>query len=114
MMAADPTGKDFVARFKAGIDFLDGVSDEEKHSLRWTQERAAAQTSYEWRMRDEGRVAENVDSGNLIVQLFVNAYNELAATNDPSQDVRNMPSWLKGLDLWHLQNETNPGLSWTI
>lgn len=111
---ADPKGTNPAALYKAGIEFLDNVSSEEKNSLEWAQSRAANQWGYEHHMRANGKKPENVDSDNLIVQLFVRAYNELAATNDASLDPRDMPSWLKATELWHLQNETSQQLSWTL
>lgn len=113
MVAADPLDKDPAARFKASVDFLDDASPEEKSSLEWAQSRASAQWGYESLMKWAGRPAENVDTGNIVVNMFLSAWNELSATNDASQDVRNMPSWHKAIELWGLGNETGQSISWT-
>lgn len=114
MVAADPLDKDPASRFKASVDFLDGASPEEKSSLEWAQSRASAQWGYESLMKWGGRTAENVDTGNIVVNKFVIAWNELSATNDASQDVRNMPSWRKAIELWGLGNEKGQSISWTL
>lgn len=77
-----------VASHKAYIDFLEGVSDEEKTSLKWAQDRGAGQWAYEHHAKANGQKPENAVANNLIVQLFVRAYDELADTKDPSQDAK--------------------------
>lgn len=113
-VAADPTRTNPAAIYKATIDFLDNVSPEEKASLDWAQARGANQWGYEHHMRARGLVPENVNTGNPYVELFRRAYDELAATGDASQDVRNMPSFLKGVELWHLHNDDREPFSFTL
>ncbi len=43
----DPFNGDMAAHMKAGVKFLDGVSDEEKTSVDWAMDRAGAQYNYE-------------------------------------------------------------------
>jgi hypothetical protein len=98
--------QDFGTMFKDNIDFLDSVSPEEKASLDWMASRGAAQWSYEQRMRDEGRAAENVSTGNPYVELFRSSYDELAATGSVARDPRDMPSYMKALELWRRDHAT--------
>jgi hypothetical protein len=114
MMAADRTGQDPAKAFKAAIDYLDQGSAEEKRSLEWAKGRAAAETLYRWRMRDEGRPPENVGTGNLLVELFIKGYDELTASGDTNGDVRSMPSWLKALELWKTEFRDSDQFSWTL
>jgi hypothetical protein len=106
LLAANPLNQDPAAGYKAVIDYLDAGSSEELVSIDWAQERASAQWGYQTIMRLEGRPAEDVETDNLFVKLFVAAYDELAATNDGSQDVRNMPSWRRALELWGLHGQS--------
>jgi hypothetical protein len=107
-------GSDDAAQVKAAIDFYDSVSPEEKSSLEWVQGRAAGQASYEMIMQAWGRTPEDVSTGNPIIELFVNAYRELSAGGNAGLDPRDMPSWKKGLELWHLHNDSNSLISWTL
>lgn len=114
MKAANPFGSDHAAGAKAAINFYNSVSPEEKASLDWAKGRANSQTAYRMCMRDQGRVPENVNSGNPVVDLFVKAFEELTATDNPSRSVLDMPSWIKGLELWYLRNEAPWSLSWKV
>lgn len=69
----DPFGGDHAAQAKAGVRFLDSVSDEEKSSIEWAAARASAQTSYEVIMEDEGKIPDDLDSESLMVRLIVAA-----------------------------------------
>ncbi|MBB4200744.1 hypothetical protein CCR94_12670 [Rhodoblastus sphagnicola] len=112
--AADPLHTNPSAAYKAATDFLDSVSSEEKSSLEWAQERGTAQAGYLLTMKNAGRAAANVDTGNPIVNLFAKSYAELAATKNASLDPRNMPSWQQAVDLWTFQAEETPSISWTV
>lgn len=114
MVAADPFDLDPAKRYKAAIEFLDDASDEEKTSLAWAQDRASAQWAYQSIMKWSGQPAEDVDSGNMIVNMLLKAWDEVAARNDPSAKVENMPSWFKALELWDLENESAQPTSWSL
>ncbi len=116
MLKADPLSNDLAGRFKAGIDFLDSVSAEEKRSFEWASSRAAAQTSYEWRMRDEGRAPGNVDSGNPFVNLIRGAYEEWQQSGNANKSVEDMPSYRRAFELWTSQNQTeqSPLIDWRL
>lgn len=77
MMAADPAGNDHAASYRAGIAFLDGVSDEEKASVNWAVQRAAVQFGYETTMRESGREPEKLDSGSPLVRMLKGAMDTL-------------------------------------
>lgn len=56
---------------KAGIEFLDKVSIEEKAtSIEWAHQRAIGQWNYEYHMQESGGVPENFDSENPLVRLI--------------------------------------------
>src|SRR5262245_40288443 len=64
---------DPAAGYKAGIAFLDGVSDEEKASFAWAVQRAASQYAYEVLMRRDGKEPEVLDSTNPVVKMIKGA-----------------------------------------
>lgn len=68
--------------FLAGVRFLDTVSPEEKASDNWRLNRAVSQTSYESSMtRDHpGERAENVDSGDPVVNVLAKAIHSKEGT----------------------------------
>jgi len=68
--------------FLAGVRFLDSVSPEEKSSDNWRLNRAAVQYGYESLMaRDHsGEKAENVDSGDPVVNFLVRAIHSKEGT----------------------------------
>jgi len=55
---------------KAGINFLDKVSNEEKSSVTWAVSRASAQRLYESGMEMKGQTPENLDSDIPLVKLI--------------------------------------------
>lgn len=102
----DPFAGDHAAQAKAGVRFLDTVSDEEKSSIEWAAARASAQTSYEWIMEDEGKTPENLDSGdpmvNLIMAAMATMKHDLARgfTTGPlenAEDLLRQP-WFEGFE----------------
>lgn len=73
---SDPT-----AGFLAGIKFLDSVSTEEKSSDNWRANRAALQADYQSEVSQHpGTKAENVDSGDPVVNMLANAIKNAAGT----------------------------------
>lgn len=77
MMAADPGGNDVAARYKAGITFLEGASDEEKSSANWAMQRAATQFGYENASRQQGHEPETLDSDSPVVRMIKGALDGL-------------------------------------
>jgi hypothetical protein len=103
MMAADPLGTDVAARYKAGIAFLDSVSDEEKTSMNWAVQRAATQFGYEITMRQEGKTPDDLDSGNPLVNMIKAAMESVKdqapraiATGEYVKDLKDMPLFKDG------------------
>jgi hypothetical protein len=86
---------DPAAGYKAGIAFLDSVSDEEKASFEWAVQRAASQYAYDVLMRRDGKEPENLDSTNPVVKMIKGALDALAATDDPSQLLEDMPQYIE-------------------
>jgi hypothetical protein len=73
---SDPT-----AGFLAGIRFLDSVSSEEKSSDSWRADRAGLQADYQSEVSQHpGTKAENVDSGDPVVNMLANAIKNAAGT----------------------------------
>jgi hypothetical protein len=70
--------------FKNAVEFLEGVSDEEKQSLGWALNRASAQRSYEIVVSERGEVAEDLSSPDPLVQLIKAAMD--AGGGDPTRD----------------------------
>ncbi len=104
MMAADPTGNDLAARFRAGVAFLEGVSDEEKGSANWAVQRAANQFGYEQTMRSSGREPDDLDSENPLVAMIKGAMDRLkdkspesVATGGYVKDLKDMPLFRDGV-----------------
>ncbi|MBK3803601.1 hypothetical protein GAY33_31230 [Azospirillum brasilense] len=104
MMAADPTGNDHAARFRAGVAFLEGVSDEEKASANWAVQRAANQFGYEQTMRSSGREPDDLDSENPLVAMIKGAMDRLkdkspesVATGGYVKDLKDMPLFRDGV-----------------
>jgi len=70
----DPFNGDTVQKFKAGIEFLDKVSNEEKaSSIEFAFQRAALQVAYERGMQDQGEIAEDFSTDNPLVLLIIAA-----------------------------------------
>ena len=86
---------DPAAGYKAGIEFLDGVSDEEKASFEWAVQRAASQYAYEVLMRRDGKEPENLDSTNPVVKMIKDALESVATTDDPSNQLDDMPQYIE-------------------
>ncbi|WP_454019109.1 hypothetical protein [Azospirillum sp. Marseille-Q6669] len=104
MMAADPTGNDHAARFRAGVAFLEGVSDEEKGSANWAVQRAATQFGYEQSMRSSGREPDDLDSESPLVAMIKGAMDRLKDTSPESvatggyvKDLKDMPLFRDGV-----------------
>ncbi|PWC48349.1 hypothetical protein [Azospirillum sp. TSA6c] len=104
MMAADPTGNNPAARYRAGASFLDGASDEEKTSNNWAVQRAAVQFGYEQSMRDSGQEPDTLDSGSPLVRMIKGALDSLkdkapgaVATGGYVKDLKDMPLFRNGV-----------------
>jgi hypothetical protein len=98
---SDPAGG-----YKAGIAFLDSVSDEEKASFEWAVQRAASQYAYEVLMRRDGKEPESLDSTNPVVKMVKGALDALAATDDPSKLLEDMPQYKQAEQL-HAARESS-------
>lgn len=104
MKKADPTGTDAAAGLKAGIAFLDGVSEEEKASANWSVQRAAAQLGYENTMRAQDKVPLLAESSSPIVRMIKGAMQAKAGESFESmagggyvKDLSDMPLFRKGV-----------------
>ncbi|MBP2232585.1 hypothetical protein J2847_005916 [Azospirillum agricola] len=87
------------AMSKAEIQFLEGVSDEEKTSFDWAKRRASAQFGYEILSKREGQEPENLDSENPIVKLIKGGLDRLRQTGDPSQQLEDTPQYKQAVQL---------------
>ncbi|MBY6264172.1 hypothetical protein EI613_19935 [Azospirillum sp. 412522] len=87
------------AMSKAEIQFLDGVSDEEKTSFDWAKRRASAQFGYEVFSTREGQEPENLDSENPIVKLIKGGLDRLKQTGDSSQQLEDTPQYKQAVQL---------------
>lgn len=84
---------DPAAGYKSGMEFLDSVSAEEKASFEWAVQRAASQYAYEVLTLRDGKEPEILDSSNPIVKMIKGALEALAATDDPSKVLEDMPQY---------------------
>ncbi len=84
---------------KAEINFLEGVSDEEKTSFDWAKRRAGAQFSYEILSQQEGQEPESLDSENPIVKLIKGGLDRLRQTDDSSQQLEDTPQYKQAVQL---------------
>tara|TARA_R110000850_G_scaffold195574_2_gene322002 strand:- start:251 stop:985 length:735 start_codon:yes stop_codon:yes gene_type:complete len=112
--SAFPSEKNTAAAQLAMIEFLDTqTSPEEKASLDWAKERAAAQASYQLQTRGHG---QQVGSDDPIVNLLLNAYDELFAAfdSDMNERLENMPSYSRALEEWAELNSTSSSFSITV
>ena len=114
MTAADPLHQNPAAAFKAGVDYLDQASPEEKASLKWAEERGSAQAGYLLCMQDAGRTPENVSTGNPVVDLFAKAHFQLSKSKNPSLSPQDMPAYKQAIQLWSQLNEEGHTLSLTL
>ncbi len=100
------TASGMAAAAKAGIKFLDSVSDEEKQSVTWAANRSMGQAFYEAVSQGAGEEPENLDSDNPLVKVLKAAMT--SARGDPARDrtegrmdtlegLKNQP-WAKGLE----------------
>jgi hypothetical protein len=96
---------DPAAGYKSGIEFLDSVSNEEKASFEWAVQRAASQYAYEVLMRRDGKEPEVLDSANPAVKMIKGALEALAATDDPSKVLEDMPQYMQAQRL-HASRES--------
>lgn len=103
----DPYGKDHAARYKAGTQWLDNVSNDEKSSIAWASQRAGTQASYEAQTLRRGDIPENLDSKNPLVKLLSEALHAkldnferlhiVGANNATADDLKDKP-WLEGFE----------------
>ncbi|MCG5238714.1 hypothetical protein ACIU1J_23315 [Azospirillum doebereinerae] len=87
------------AMSKAEIQFLEGVSDEEKTSFDWAKRRASAQFGYEILSKRDGQEPENLDSDNPIVKLIKGGLDRLRQTDDSSQQLEDTPQYKQAVQL---------------
>lgn len=104
MMAADPTGRNPSARYRAGIAFLKRASDDEKASSNWAAQRAAVQFGYEQFMWDNGQAPDNADSDSPLVRMIKDALEGLrdkaagsVATGGYIEDLTDLPLFCDGM-----------------
>lgn len=84
---------------KAEIQFLDGVSDEEKTSFDWAKRRASAQFGYEMLSKREGKEPENLDSENPIVKLIKGGLDRLKQLDNPANQLEDTPQYKQAVQL---------------
>ena len=93
--AMNPTA----AMQKAGIQFLDSVSDEEKTSITWARQRAAVQGAYEVLSRQEGKEPDDVDSDSPLVKLIRGGLEDLRRGGNPANQLEDTPEYKQAVQL---------------
>ncbi len=97
---ADIVGNNkYASAFKAEVDFLDTVGDEEKSSFDWAKRRAAAQDGYEVQSRRQGQEPENVDTDNPVVKLIKGGLDRLKQLGNPANQLEDMPEYKQAMQL---------------
>ena len=124
--AANLSGQNFTAHFRAMIDFYDQASPEEKSSFKWMELRANAQISYEW---SGGRENVNVEGENPILDMLLKGWDQLreagyqkwfGKAGQQSEDkdlmlvVTEMPAYREALMEWSRQNQNAPILDMKV
>jgi hypothetical protein len=103
----DLFGSDNVARFKAGMAFLDSASDEEKSTIAWAAKRAELEQSYNLIIDDpkqnSGHSREKVESDSPIVKLIRQAMGTISLdrmSNGPIHTIDDLKAqpWFKGFE----------------
>jgi hypothetical protein len=92
-------------RFKAGVNFLDNVSPEEKKSVEWSVNRASAQIVYQDSMEQEKKVPEKLDSESPLAKLIFEAMKTKSKPNrawttgnlTTAEDLKQQ-TWFKGFE----------------
>ncbi|MGF7174936.1 hypothetical protein [Azospirillum doebereinerae] len=87
------------AMSKSEIQFLEGVSDEEKTSIDWAKRRASSQFTYDFLSEREGKEPENLDSENPIVKLIKGGLDRLRQSGDSSQQLEDTPQYKQAVQL---------------
>ena len=120
--AADPSGNNNPALFRAMIDFFDQASPEEKSSFRWMERRAVAQMGY---IGSGGKENVNVKEENSIIDMLLKAGDQLqevmrqyfGENGQPPKDKdvtvnwTTMPAYREALMEWSRQNQNAPLLN---
>ncbi|WP_316189758.1 hypothetical protein [Bradyrhizobium sp. SZCCHNS1054] len=92
--------RDHAAGGLRGIRFLDGVSAEEKTSLRWAAIRAGTQHDYEAWSRDSGKVPEKTDGkDHPLVKILRSGLERRLALRDPTKRLEDMPEYQQAKQL---------------
>jgi hypothetical protein len=106
--AADPLGTNHAAHFRASIEFLNGVSAEEKTSVDWAVQQAAGLYGYEESSKPEGEPPPQVDGASPLVKMILSAMRALKnqaphaiATGAPLKDLNDMPLFKSGVPIYH-------------
>jgi hypothetical protein len=103
----DVFGSDNVGRFKAGMAFLDSVSDEEKSTLAWAAKRAELEQSYNLIIDDpnqnSGHSREDVESDSPIVKLLRQAMGTISLDRMSGGPIRTVDDlkaqpWFEGFE----------------
>lgn len=82
----DPFIGNSAGRYKASVQFLDQVSNEEKAtSIEWAQQRAGSQKAYEDIMQRDGKEPENFDISHPLVNLLLLAMDN-AGEKPPAEN----------------------------
>lgn len=92
---ANPTA----AMQKAGMQFLDSVSDEEKTSMTWAEKRSNLELAYEHFSRREGQEPDAIESDSPLVKLIKGGFNNLRQTGDPSRQLKDTPEYQQAVQL---------------
>ncbi|MCW2238042.1 hypothetical protein [Azospirillum canadense] len=94
---SDPFNGDMAAHMKAGVKFLDGVSDEEKTSVDWAMDRAGAQSNYEAAHRNTREELEALN-GETPLQKLLKAAAKTLNGRDKDKPSRDKTDEMENLD----------------
>ncbi len=101
---APSSNSDNIHAYKAGIQYMDQVSLEEKATdVKWAHQRATLQWVYEKNTQESGFPAENFDIDHPLVNLILEALESAPGHNKSDMDVSNrkdLPDepWFKGYE----------------
>lgn len=113
MTAIDPTMRSSEA-WKASVKFMDEASPEEKSTFEWAKQRAGVQWGYESISNSEGKVPEDLDSGNSLVNMLLKAWRELSNSEGTGQVLEDMPSYRQAWQLYAFEEPDQNMINWTL
>ena len=113
MTAIDPTMHSSDA-WKASVKFMDDAGPEEKSTFDWAKQRAGVQWGYESISTSEGKVPEDLDSGNSLVRTLLKAWRELSKSEGTGKALEDMPSYTQAQQLFAFEEPDQGTINWSL